>query len=75
MKAFRKRIVLALFLFIAGFFPLFSYDLTFKAEPMGLAPFLSAGKTKWGSFGGGGFFEMGIDLFGTLDVGPAAGYF
>lgn len=53
----------------------FSYDLTFKLEPMALAPFLSAGKTKWDPVGGGGLVSMGIDAFGFLSVGPTFGGF
>lgn len=54
---------------------LYSYDLTFKAEPIAVMPFMSAGETKWDPVGGAGFLSMGVDFFGCLNLGPSFGYF
>lgn len=41
---------------------------------MAIAPFMSAGRTKWDPLGGAALLSMGMDLFGTLNVGPSFGY-
>ncbi|MBQ4378675.1 MAG: tetratricopeptide repeat protein [Treponema sp.] len=64
-------LVLSLFTNIS----LFSYDLTFKAEPMGVAPFLSAGDQKWDKLGVGALVSGGMDFWGSFNAGPSFGYF
>lgn len=73
MRIQAKRTVLFSLFFLLKM-AVFSYDLTFKLEPMALAPFLSAGETKWDTVGGGGLFSLGLDA-GFFDVGATAGYF
>ena len=51
----------------------FATELTFKATPYALFPFLSAGATKWDFVGGGGFLDIGLTLFNFISVGPTAG--
>ncbi|MBQ9908345.1 MAG: tetratricopeptide repeat protein [Treponema sp.] len=73
LKSKYKFFALLFSLFVST--SLYSYDLTFKAEPMAIAPFMSAGRTKWDPLGGAGLLSMGVDFFGTLNVGPSFGYF
>lgn len=54
---------------------LFAYELTIKATPSVLFPFLSSGDNRYDPFGYGGFIEGGITLFDFLNVGPEVGFF
>ena len=49
-------------------------ELTFKANPMGVFPFLTGGKTKYAEVGFGGMADVGADLFGLVNVGAEFGY-
>ena len=49
-------------------------ELTFKANPMGVFPFLTGGKTKYAEVGFGGMVDVGADLFGLVNVGAEFGY-
>ena len=74
MKAYLRRTFIAFFLLIFSHIAVFSYDLTFRFEPLALVPFMSAGEEKWDPVGAGALLSMGIDLFGTVNVGAMAGY-
>ena len=71
----KKYKLIALLFSLIATSSLYSYDLTFKAEPIAVMPFMSSGETKWDPVGGAGFLSMGVDFFGCLNFGPSFGYF
>lgn len=73
LKSKYKLISLFISLFVCA--SVYSYDLTFKAEPSAIMPFMSSGETKWDPIGGGGFLSAGMDFLGCINFGPSFGYF